>query len=123
MTSYALMAYSWGLLGFSLVKVLVPGYFARQDTKRPVKIALIALAVSTGLNLLVVVPAAHFGLPNPHVLIATSTCIGAAVNTFLLWRGLVREGVLTPSAGVAEVPAARAGREPRHGALLWWLRG
>ena len=44
-TSYALMAYSWGLLGFSFVKVLVPGYFARQNTRRPVKIALIALAV------------------------------------------------------------------------------
>jgi cyclophilin family peptidyl-prolyl cis-trans isomerase len=43
MASYALMAYSWGLLGFSLVKVLAPGYFARQDTRTPVRVGLIAL--------------------------------------------------------------------------------
>src|SRR6478735_5559050 len=56
-TSYALMAYSWGLMGFSFVKVLVPGYYARQDTKRPVRIAMTALAVTMGLNVFVVLPA------------------------------------------------------------------
>jgi putative peptidoglycan lipid II flippase len=122
-TSYALMAYSWGLLGFSFVKVLVPGYFARQDTRRPVKIALIALAVSTGLNLLVVVPAAHFGLPNPHVLIATATCIGAALNTFLLWRGLVREGVLTPSGAWPKFLLRVLVANLVMAAFLWWYAG
>jgi hypothetical protein len=122
-TSYALMAYSWGLLGFSFVKVLVPGYFARQDTKRPVRIALIALAVATSLNVLVVIPAARLGFPQPHILIATATCIGAAVNTTLLWRGLVRAGVLKPAAGwrvlLLRVVAANA----VMGALLVWLAG
>ena len=98
-TSYALMAYSWGLLGFSFVKVLVPGYYARQNTRRPVRIAMTALAVTMALNVLVVLPLAHFGFPNPHILIATNTCIGAAINTWLLWRGLRREGVLQHGAG------------------------
>jgi putative peptidoglycan lipid II flippase len=99
MTSYALMAYSWGLLGFSLVKVLAPGYFARQDTRTPVRVGLIALGVSVGLNVAVVLPAKSLGFPVPHVLIATSTCISAALNSYLLWRGLARDRVWQPQPG------------------------
>ena len=98
MTSYALMAYSWGLLGFSLVKVLAPGFYARQDTRRPVRIALIALGCTMALNVAVVLPAAKLGFPVPHVLLATSTCIGAAINSVLLWRGLMQAGVFQPSS-------------------------
>jgi putative peptidoglycan lipid II flippase len=97
MASYALMAYSWGLLGFSLVKVLAPGYYARQDTKKPVRIALTSLACTMTLNVAVVFPASRLGFPVPHVLLATSTCIGAAINTVLLWRGLTKAGVFRPS--------------------------
>jgi len=99
MTQYGLMAYSWGLIGFSLVKVLAPGYFARQDTKTPVRVGLIALAVNMGFNLLVVLPAHFAGFATPFVLLATSTCFSAALNSFLLWRGLRREGVYRPSSG------------------------
>ena len=48
-------------------------------------------------RLLVVLPASRMGFANPHILIATSTCIGAALNTVMLWRGLMKEGVLRPS--------------------------
>ena len=99
MTQYGLMAYSWGLIGFSLVKVLAPGYFARQDTRTPVRVGLIALGVNMALNLLVVLPAHYAGFATPFVLLATSTCISAAVNAFLLWRGLRRSGVYMPRAG------------------------
>jgi putative peptidoglycan lipid II flippase len=123
MASYALMAYSWGLLGFSLVKVLAPGYFARQDTKTPVRVALIALACNMGLNLAVVLPARYAGFPIPHVLLASSTCIGAAINTFLLWRGLRKSGVYKPRPGwwplLARVLVANA----VMAALLVWLSG
>jgi putative peptidoglycan lipid II flippase len=122
-TSYALMAYSWGLLVFSLVKVLVPGYFARQNTRRPVKFAMIALAVSTALNVLVVLPAAKLGFENPHALIATATCIGAAVNTFLLWRGLRAEGVLQNSPGWGMFLLRVLVANIVMGGLLWWLAG
>jgi putative peptidoglycan lipid II flippase len=54
MASLALMAYSSGLLGFSLVKVLAPGFFARQDTRTPVRIGIQSLGVNIGLNLAVV---------------------------------------------------------------------
>jgi putative peptidoglycan lipid II flippase len=122
-TSYALMAYSWGLLAFSFVKVLVPGYYARQDTRRPVRYALIALGVSTSLNLLLVIPAAHFGFAQPHILIATATCIGAAVNTTLLWRGLVREGVLKPAADWPVFLLRVVIANLVMGGMLWWLAG
>lgn len=123
MTSHALMAYSWGLVAFSLVKVLVPGYYARQDTRRPVRIAMTALAVTMSLNLFVVLPLSRMGVPNPHVLVATNTCIGAAINAWLLWRGLRREGVLVHGAGwpafVMRVLAANL----VMGLMLWWLAG
>jgi putative peptidoglycan lipid II flippase len=99
MTQYGLMAYSWGLIGFSLVKVLAPGYFARQDTRTPVRVGLIALAVNMSLNLLIVLPAHFAGFATPFVLLATSTCISAALNSLLLWRGLRRDGVYRPTAG------------------------
>jgi putative peptidoglycan lipid II flippase len=98
MSSYALMAYSLGLLGFSLVKVLAPGYFARLDTRTPVKVGIIALCVNVAFNIGVVIPAnlAHF--PAPHALLALSTGLGAYVNTWLLYRGLRRSGVYRPAA-------------------------
>jgi putative peptidoglycan lipid II flippase len=122
-TSYALMAYSWGLLAFSLVKVLVPGYYARQDTKRPVRIALTALAITMAINVLVVLPASRFGFPNPHILIATATCIGAAINSLLLWRGLKKDGVLKPSALWAAFLPRVLVANLVMGSLLWWLAG
>lgn len=122
-TSYALMAYSWGLVAFSLVKVLVPGYYARQNTRRPVRIALTALAVSTALNVLVVIPAERLGFPHPHVLIATFTCVGATVNTTLLWRGLVSDGVLKPSPGWGVLLVRVLVANAAMGALLVWLAG
>ena len=123
LTSYALMAYSWGLVAFSLVKVLVPGYYARQNTKRPVRIALIALGVTAGINLLVVLPAFWLGFPIPHVLVATATCIGAGVNSLLLWRGLRAEGVLQPQPGWRSLLLRVLAANVVMGALLWWLSG
>lgn len=122
-TSYALMAYSWGLVAFSLVKVLVPGYYARQETKKPVRIAMIALAVSTGLNVLLVIPAYKLGFSQPHILVATATCLGGAVNTLLLWRGLTREGVLRPAAGWPALLLRVLVANAVMGAMLWYLAG
>lgn len=123
MATYALMAYSWGLLGFSLVKVLAPGYFARQDTRTPVRVGLIALGVNMGVNVAVVLPAHYAGFPVPHVLLATSTCLSAAVNTFLLWRGLRRAGVYRPAAGWRRLLAQIAVASLAMALLLIWLAG
>jgi putative peptidoglycan lipid II flippase len=123
MASYALMAYSWGLIGFSLVKVLAPGYFARQDTKTPVRVGLIALGVNMAFNLVVVLPAQHFGFPYPHILIATSTCMSAALNSTLLWVGLKRRGVYQARAGWPALLARVSFANAVMAALLIWLGG
>jgi len=123
MSGYALMAYSLGLMGFSLVKVLAPGYFARQDTRTPVKVGIIALSVNMAFNLVIVVPAYLNGFPVPHALLALSTGLSALINATLLYRGLRRQGIYTPSAHwrrllprVAFAGAAMAG-------FLWWASG
>lgn len=123
MTSYALMTYSVGLLGMSLIKVLAPGYFARQDTKTPVRVGLISLGVNVGLNVLVVLPAAHWGFRAPHALLATSTSISAVVNTALLWRGLRTSGVYTPSSGWPGLLTRIVAANAVMGALLVWMGG
>jgi peptidoglycan biosynthesis protein MviN/MurJ (putative lipid II flippase) len=71
MSTLALMAYSIGLFGFSMVKVLAPGYFARQDTRTPVRIGIRSLLLSMGLNVVVVLPLALPGM-------LTGTIIGMA---------------------------------------------
>jgi putative peptidoglycan lipid II flippase len=95
----SLMAYAFGLLGFTLVKVLVPGYFARQDTRTPVKVGLIALSVNMVLNIAIVVPWVQGGYTGPHTGLAIATSVGAFVNAGLLYRGLRNAGVLRPSPG------------------------
>lgn len=95
-STYSLVAYSAGLMGFTLVKVLAPGYFARQDTATPVRIGLISLGTTMALNVLIVVPWALSGGEAPHAGLAAFTSLGSFVNSGLLYRGLRREGVLKP---------------------------
>lgn len=99
MATLSLMAYSFGLLGFILVKVLVPGYFSRQDTKTPVKIGIIALLVNMVLNVLIVVPWLRSGAAGPHAGLAVATSISSFLNAGLLYRGLVKEGVILHGSG------------------------
>ena len=82
----SLRAYAAGLLGFMLVKVLAPGYFARQDIKTPVKVGITAMAANMVFNLILIVPLAHAGL-------ALATSMSAFLNAGLLLVGLVRSGV------------------------------
>ena len=100
MTRYSLWAFGFGLFGFVLVKVLVPGYFSRQDTKTPVKIGIIAIIVNVSLNLIVL---AMFLTGNwetaPHAGLAAATSVGAFVNAILLYKGLRKTNVFQPEAG------------------------
>ena len=123
MCGYALMAYSFGLVGFSMVKVLAPGYYARQDTKTPVKVGLVALGVNMGFNLAVVVPALLLGFPIPHVLLAVSTGISAVVNSTLLYRGLKREGIYRPTPAWRKLLPQIALASVAMAAFLWWISG
>jgi putative peptidoglycan lipid II flippase len=123
MTGYALMAYSFGLIGFSLVKVLAPGYFARQDTRSPVRIGIISLAFNMAFNICVVVPAFLMDFPVPHVLLAVSTGLSALINSTLLYRGLRREGIFQPSPAWRRLLPQVACAGLAMAAFLWWISG
>jgi putative peptidoglycan lipid II flippase len=84
-TAQALAAFSIGLPSYILVKVLTPGYYARQDTRTPVRYATVSMAVNLALNLALIVPLQHMGPP-------LATAIASTVNVALLWRTLVRRG-------------------------------
>jgi putative peptidoglycan lipid II flippase len=121
MSALALMAYASALLGFSLVKVLAPGYFARQDTRTPVRIGVQALGVNMGLNLCVVLPLAlAHNQPGLHALLALNNGIGAWYNSTMLYRGLRRQGVLTHGAGWRSLWLQSIAGNVVMVAFLWW---
>ena len=111
-TAGALIAYAAGLPAFVLIKVLAPGYFARQDTRTPVRIAILCLTVNVVLNLLLMGPLAHVG-------IALATTLAGWLNVGLLAAGLARRGFLKPDGRLKRrlprMIAAAAGM-----ALLLW---
>ncbi|MCW9024121.1 MAG: murein biosynthesis integral membrane protein MurJ [Gammaproteobacteria bacterium] len=99
MSTLSLMAYSIGLLGFIMVKVLAPGYFARQDTKTPVRIALIAMAANMLFNVIFVFGMMALDFEGQHAGLALATTMSALLNASLLYRGLRRQNVYLPSRG------------------------
>ena len=84
--SMALFAYLSGLLSFMFIKILAPGYYARQDTKTPVKIGIKAMAANMVFNIML---APFFG----YVGLAIATTMSATLNAWLLYRGLKQAGV------------------------------
>jgi len=99
MASLSLMAYMLGLPAFILIKVLAPGYYSRQDTKTPVKIAIIAMISNMALNILFVVPMVMLHYEAPHVGLALATSASGYINAILLYSGLRKADVYQPLAG------------------------
>lgn len=92
MTREALTAYSIGLIGLILVKVLAPGFYARQNIKTPVKIAIITLIATQLMNLAFIFPLQHAGL-------ALAIGLGACLNAGLLYYQLRKQNIYQPQAG------------------------
>lgn len=115
-TREALVAYSVGLLGLILVKVLAPGFYARQNMRTPVKIAIATLCVTQLLNLLLIGWLKHAGL-------ALSIGLAACMNAGLLFRGLRRHGIYTPQPGWPKFYAKLALAMLTMGATLWFAAG
>ncbi len=92
MTRQALMAYSLGLLGLIMVKVLAPGFYARQNIRTPVKIAVFTLLATQGMNLAFIGPLKHAGL-------ALAIGLGACINAALLYVHLRRAQIYRPQPG------------------------
>ena len=122
MTRQALMAYSVGLVGMILVKILAPGFYARQNVVTPVKIGLLTLLATQAMNLVFIGPLKHAGL-------ALAIGLGACLNAALLYRGLRRAGAYTPNPGwpvfvlkvAASVLVMAAVLYAAMGPAAWWL--
>ncbi|WP_392340785.1 murein biosynthesis integral membrane protein MurJ [Moritella marina] len=98
MASMSLMAYGSGLLSFMLIKVLAPGYYARQDTRTPVKFGIIAMISNMGFNIILAIPFGYVGL-------ALATAGSATLNAGLLYWGLHKEGVYKVNGDTGKVIA------------------
>ncbi|MBX9798039.1 MAG: murein biosynthesis integral membrane protein MurJ [Burkholderiaceae bacterium] len=92
MTSRALVAYGVGLIGLILVKILAPGFYAQQNIKTPVKIAIGVLIATQLMNMIFVPWIAHAGL-------ALSIGLGACLNAGFLYWGLKRRGIYNALPG------------------------
>ncbi len=90
MAGYALTAYGCGLLSFMMIKVLAPGFYARQDTKTPVKIGIKAMIANMGFNLAF---ALALGYEYGYIGLAFATALSATCNAFWLHQQLKKEGV------------------------------
>jgi putative peptidoglycan lipid II flippase len=92
MSAMSLRAYASGLIAFMLIKVLAPGFFARQDTRTPVRIGVVAMVANMVMNIALVIPFHHYWQMG-HVGLALATSLAAYLNGYMLYRGLKREGV------------------------------
>jgi putative peptidoglycan lipid II flippase len=92
MTQQALVAYSVGLVGMILVKILAPGFYARQNVITPVKIGLLTLLATQAMNLAFIGPLKHAGL-------ALAIGLGACLNAGLLYRMLRKHRIYAPQPG------------------------
>ncbi len=123
MASLSLMAYAVGLLGFMLVKVLAPGFYARQDTRTPVRYGVYSMVANMLMNLLFVVPMAIAGVPGPHAGLALATGLAAFVNAGFLFRRLRQEGVYQAEEGWSLFALRVVIANIFMGLFLWWGRG
>jgi putative peptidoglycan lipid II flippase len=140
MATLSLRAYALGLVAFMLIKVLAPGFFARQDMRTPVRIGVIAMVSNMVLNLLFVLPL-HYYWEIGHMGLAAATSASAFLNAGLLFVFLRRNNIYAPSAGwlrfcvglllsvVAMVAVLSLLANQLHAAqvefwqqLLWWQR-
>ena len=113
MTVRALQGYGVGLLGLVAIKVLAPAFYARQDVRTPVRIAIGVLVATQALNLVLVPWLGHAGL-------ALSIGLGALVNAGLLLGGLLRGGIFRPRPGWGRFTLQVALANVLLGALLAW---
>jgi putative peptidoglycan lipid II flippase len=123
MASLSLMAYAVALIGFTLVKVLSPGYFSRQDVRTPVRISIRAMLLNIALNLAIVVPMYRLGIPGAHAGLAAATGLAAVYNATALYLGLRRAGVYARGEGWGPLLGRVLFANLVMGAALWALAG
>ncbi|MEA3157185.1 MAG: putative peptidoglycan lipid flippase [Betaproteobacteria bacterium] len=115
-TRDAVIAYSVGLVGLILVKVLAPAFYARQDIRTPVRIAVVTLLATQALNAVLIGPLRHAGL-------ALAISLGACFNAGSLFWLLRRRGVFTPQPGWAPFILKLAVAVAMMGVVIWLAGG
>jgi len=134
MTCQALVAYSAGLLGLILVKVLAPGFYARQNIATPVRIAVLTLIATQVMNAVFILSLKQGGLElatgiGPHAGLALAIGLGACLNAGLLYRKLRHYGIYQPLPGwgifalkvTAALTAMALALWLAMGPAPWWL--
>lgn len=91
--AWALAAFSIGLPAYVLVKVLTPGFYAREDTKTPVRFATLSIGVNLVGNLALIPLIGHVGPP-------LATALASCVNVAMLYGELRRRGHFALDAGL-----------------------
>jgi len=123
MSALSLAAYAAGLPAFIAVKVLAPGFYARQDTRTPVKIAIIAMVSNMALNFTFVGVMLYLSFKGPHMGLALASSVAAYINAGLLYRGLRKQGAYHPETGWARVNLAVLLGSAAMIAAVWWQFG
>ncbi len=113
-TAQALAAFSVGLPSYILVKVLTPGYYARADTRTPVRYATLSIGVNLVLNLLFILPLRHMGPP-------LATALASTVNVGLLYHTLKRRGHFVADARLIRRAARLLVAALAMGVVLYFL--
>jgi putative peptidoglycan lipid II flippase len=116
MTRHALIAYAVGLAGIILVKILAPGFYAKQNIRTPVKSGLATLVVTQLLNLAFVPWLEHAGL-------ALAISLGACFNAAWLWWLMRRTGAFRPEPGWLEFLFKVAVALYLMGGVIWYGMG
>ena len=116
MTRHALIAYAVGLMGIILVKILAPGFYARQNIRTPVKVAIATLVVTQLMNAAFVPWLKHAGL-------ALSISVGATFNALWLWWLMRRSGAYKPEPGWAVFLLKLAVALYLMGGAIWYSMG
>jgi putative peptidoglycan lipid II flippase len=112
----ALAGYGAGLVGLVAIKVLAPGFYASQDMRTPVRIAVMVLVVTQMMNIVLVPWLKHAGL-------ALSIGLGALINAGFLLAGLIRRGSYRPAAGWGAFGLQVFAASALMGGFLFWAAG
>ncbi|OGS92283.1 MAG: murein biosynthesis integral membrane protein MurJ [Gallionellales bacterium GWA2_60_18] len=118
MSRNALVGYSVGLIGLILVKILAPGFYAKQDIRTPVKIGIVTLLATQAMNVLFV-----FGLQLHHAGLALSIGLGACLNSAILFHFLKKRGIYRCEPGWAGFFARVCLALLALGLVLWFGMG
>jgi putative peptidoglycan lipid II flippase len=112
-TAQALAAFSIGLPSYILVKVLTPGFYARSDTRTPVRFATWSMLVNLVGNLALIPTIGHMGPP-------LATAVASTVNVALLYRALRRRGQFAPDAQLKRRIPRAALAALLMGGVMWF---